>query len=193
AYQLYLKGRFYWNKRTAESFQKAIEFFQQAIDKDPNYALAYTGLADSYSFLSSQGIRAPTEAFPLAKNAATRAIALDDTLAEGHCSLGYVKLYYDWDWNGAAQEYRRAIELNPNYATPHHGYAYYLISIGRTEEAIAEIQRAQEIDPLSLIINTDHGEFYYFAHRPDEAIAQLQKAIEMEPTFVRAPFLLGRA
>jgi serine/threonine-protein kinase len=193
AYQLYLKGRYYWNKRTEESYQKAIESFRQAIDRDRNYALAYSGLADCYSFLSNQGKRPPREAFPLAKEAAERAIELDDTLAEGHTSLAYVKLYYDWDWKGAEQEYIRAIELNPNYSTPHHGYAYYLISTGRTEEAIAEIQRAQEIDPLSLIVNTDYGEFYYFAHRPAEAIAQLQKAIEMEPSFVRAHFLLGRA
>ena len=193
AYQLYLKGRYYWNKRTEESYQKAIELFRQAIDRDRNYALAYSGLADSYSFLSNQGKRPPREAFPLAKEAAERAIELDDTLAEGHTSLAYVKLYYDWDWKGAQQEYIRAIELNPNYATPHHGYAYYLISTGRTEEALVEIQRAQEIDPLSLVVNTDYGEFYCFAHRPDEAIAQLQKAIEMEPAFVRAHFLLGRA
>ncbi|HEY8204809.1 MAG TPA: protein kinase [Pyrinomonadaceae bacterium] len=193
AYQLYLRGRFYWNKRTAESFQRSIEFFQEAIDKDPNYALAYTGLADSYSFLSSQGIRAPEDVFPLAKDAAVRAIALDDSLAEAHCSLGYVKLYYDWDWDGAAQEYRRAIELNPNYPTAHHGYAYYLISMGRTEEAIAEIKRAQELDPLSLIINTDHGEFYYFARRPDEAIEQLHKALDLDSSFVRGHFLLARA
>jgi len=193
AYQLYLKGRFYWNKRTEESYQKAIDYFQQAIDKDPNYALAYTGLADAYSFLSGQGIRAPTEVFPLAKDAASRAMALDDSLAEAHCSLGYIKLYYDWDWNGAAQEYRRAIELNPNYATAHHGYAYYLASMERTEEAIAEIKKAQELDPLSLIINTDHGEFYYFARRPDQAIEQLRKALDLDSSFVRAHFLLARA
>ena len=193
AYQLYLKGRYYWNKRTEESYQKAIEYFRQAIERDRKYALAYTGLADCYSFLSSQGIRPPREVFPLAKNASETAIALDDTLAEAHTSLAYVKLYYDWDWKGAEQEYNRAINLNPNYATPHHGYAYFLISTGRTEEAIAEIQRAEDIDPLSLIINTDHGEFYYFARRPDRAIAQLQKAIEMEPTFIRAHFLLARA
>jgi serine/threonine protein kinase/tetratricopeptide (TPR) repeat protein len=193
AYQLYLRGRFYWNKRTEEGYQKAIGYFQQAIDKDPNYALAYTGLADSYSFLSNQGFRPPTEVFPLAKAAATRAIALDDTLAEAHSSMGYIKLYYDWDWNVAEQEYKRAIELNPNYATPHHGYAYYLISIGRTEEAIAEIKKAEELDPLSLIINADHGEFYYFARRPDEAIEQLRKAVEMDSSYVRAHFLLARA
>jgi tetratricopeptide (TPR) repeat protein len=193
AYQLYLKGRYYWNKRTEESYQKAIDYFQQAIERDRKYALAYTGLADCYSFLSSQGIRPPTEVFPLAKDAAERAIELDDTLAEAHTSLAYVRLYYDWDWKGAEREYNRAITLNPNYAVPHHGYAYYLISTGRTEEALAEIQRAEVIDPLSLIINTDHGEFYYFVHRPDDAIAQLQRAIEMDPTFVRAHFLLARA
>src|SRR5262249_25428606 len=156
----------------------------------PNYALAYSGLADSYSFLSSQGIRPPDEVFPLAKDAAMRAAALDDALAEAHCSLGYVKLYYDWDWNGAEKEYKRAIDLNPNYATAHHGYAYYLVSIGRTEDAIAEIQKAQALDPLSLIINTDHGEFYYFARRPDRAIEQFRRALDLDAGFVRAHFLL---
>lgn len=193
AYQLYLKGRFYWNKRTEESYQKAIEYFRQAIERDPNYALAYTGLADCYSFLSSQGIRPPRDVFPLAKDAALKAIEIDNSLSEAHTSLAYVKLYYDWDWAAAEQEYKKAIELNPNYATPHHGYTYLLISSGRTEAALAEIRKAEEIDPLSLIIQTDHGEFYYFARRPDEAIAQLQKAIEMDASFVRAHYLLGRA
>ncbi|HBB97492.1 MAG TPA: hypothetical protein DC054_19090, partial [Blastocatellia bacterium] len=193
AYQLYLQGRFYWNKRTADSYQKAIDYFRQAIEKDPNYALAYTGLADCYSFLSSQGIRSPQDAFPLAKDAATKAIQIDISLSEAHTSLAYVKLYYDWDWAGAEREYKRAIELNPNYATPHHGYAYLLISSGRTEEAIAEIKKAEAIDPLSVLFQTDHGEYYYFARRPDEAIAQLQKAIDMDPSFVRAHFLMGRA
>src|SRR5712691_10608257 len=193
AYQLYLQGRFYWNKRTEESYQKAIDYFHQAIEKDPNYALAYTGLADCYSFLSSQGIRPPHDVFPLAKEAATKAIQIDNSLSEAHTSLAYIKLYYDWDWAAAESEYKQAIALNPNYATPHHGYAYLLISSGRTEEAIAEIKKAEAIDPLSLIFQTDHGEYYYFARRPDEAIAQLQKAIDMDPSFVRAHFLMGRA
>jgi serine/threonine-protein kinase len=193
AYQLYLQGRFYWNKRTSESYQKAIDYFRKAIEKDPNYALAYTGLADCYSFLSSQGIRSPQDVFPLAKDAATKAIQIDSSLSEAHTSLAYVKLYYDWDWAGAESEYQRAIALNPNYATPHHGYAYLLISSGRTEAAFAEIKKAEEIDPLSVLFQTDHGEFYYFARRPDEAIAQLQKAIDMDPSFVRAHFLMGRA
>ncbi len=193
AYQLYLQGRFYWNKRTAESYQKAIDYFRQAIDKDPNYALAYAGLADCYSFLSSQGIRSPQDVFPLAKDAATKAIQIDSSLSEAHTSLAYVKLYYDWDWAGAESEYQRAIGLNPNYATPHHGYAYLLISSGRTEAAFAEIKKAEEIDPLSVLFQTDHGEFYYFTRRPDEAIAQLKKAIDMDPSFVRAHFLMGRA
>ncbi|HEY0347987.1 MAG TPA: protein kinase [Pyrinomonadaceae bacterium] len=193
AYQLYLQGRFYWNKRTADSYQKAINYFRRAIEKDPNYALAYTGLADCYSFLSSQGIRSPQDVFPLAKDAATKAIQIDNSLSEAHTSLAYVKLYYDWDWAGAESEYQRAIALNPNYATPHHGYAYLLISSGRTEAAFAEIKKAEEIDPLSVLFQTDHGEFYYFSRRPDEAIAQLKKAIEMDPSFVRAHFLMGRA
>jgi serine/threonine protein kinase/TolB-like protein/Tfp pilus assembly protein PilF len=193
AYQLYLQGRFYWNKRTEESYQKAIDYFRQAIEKDPNYALAYTGLADCYSFLSSQGIRPPQDVFPLAKDAATKALQIDPALAEAHTSLAYVKLYYDWDWAGAESEYKQAIALNPNYPTPHHGYAYLLSSSGRTEEAIAEIKKAEAIDPLALIFQTDHGEYYYFARRPDEAIAQLQKALDMDPSFVRAHFLMGRA
>jgi serine/threonine protein kinase/pimeloyl-ACP methyl ester carboxylesterase/tetratricopeptide (TPR) repeat protein len=193
AYQLYLKGRFYWNKRTEESYQKAIDYFRQAVEKDPNYALAYTGIADCYSFLSSQGIRPPQDVFPLAKDAATKALQIDPGLSEAHTSLAYVKLYYDWAWAEAEQEYKRAIELNPNYATPHHGYAYLLISSGRTEEAITEIKKAEAIDPLSVLFQTDHGEYYYFTRRPDEAIAQLQKAIDMDSSFVRAHFLMGRA
>jgi serine/threonine protein kinase/Flp pilus assembly protein TadD len=193
AYQLYLQGRFYWNKRTAESYQKAIDYFSQAIAKDPGYALAYTGLADCYSFLSSQGIRPPQDVFPLAKQAATKAIEIDGSLSEAHTSLAYVKLYYDWDWAGAESEYQRAIALNPNYPTPHHGYAYLLISSGRTEEAFSEIKKAEAIDPLSVLFQTDHGEYFYFVRRPDEAIAQLQKAIDMDPSFVRAHFLMGRA
>ncbi len=193
AYRLYLQGRFYWNRRTEESYQRAIEYFRQAIEKDPNYALAYTGVADCYSFLSSQGIRSPQDVFPLAKDAAMKAIQIDNSLSEAHTSLAYVKLYYDWDWSGAESEYKQAIALNPNYATPHHGYAYLLISSGRTEEAISEIKKAEAIDPLSVLFQTDHGEYYYFARRPDEAIAQLQKAIDMDSSFVRAHFLLGRA
>jgi serine/threonine protein kinase/tetratricopeptide (TPR) repeat protein len=193
AYRLYLQGRFYWNKRTEESYRKAIDYFRQAIDKDPNYALAYTGLADCYSFLSSQGIRLPQDVFPLAKDAATKALQIDPALSEAHTSLAYVKLYYDWEWAEAEQEYKKAIELNPNYGAPHHGYAYLLISSGRTEEAFSEIKKAEAIDPLSVLFQTDHGEYYYFTRRPDEAIAQLQKAIEMDPSFVRAHFLLGRA
>lgn len=193
AYQLYLKGRFYWNQRTEESYQKAIDYFRQAIEKDPNFALAFTGLADTYSFLSGQGIRPPQDVFPLAKEAAIKAIEIDNSLSEAHTSLAYVKLYYDWDWAAAEQEYKKAIELNPNYATPHHGYAYLLILSGRTEAAMAEIKKAEEIDPVSLVFQTDHGEFYYFARRPDEAIAQLKKAIDMDPSFVRAHFLMSRA
>ena len=193
AYQLYLKGRYYWNKRTDESYRKAIEYFQQAIDQDPKYALAQSGLADSYSFMASQSVTSPIEAMPKAKQAATRSLELDDSLAEAHTSLAYVKLYYDWDWTGAEQEYKRAIELNPSYATPHHGYAYLLLSTGRTQEAFSEIEKAEKIDPLSLLINTDHGEFFYFIHQPAQAIAQLKKALEMDPAFVRAHFLLGRA
>jgi TolB-like protein/Flp pilus assembly protein TadD len=193
AYQLYLKGRYFWNKRTEESYEQAINSFRQAIAIDPNYALAYSGLADSYSFLSGQGIRSPREVFPLAKAAAQKAIELDDTLSEAHTSLAYVLLYYDWDWAGAEKEYRRAIELNPKYPTPHHGYGYLLVSAGRNEEALAEITKAEELDPLSPLIITDHGEFYYFLRQPDQAIEQYRKALDLDPAFTRAHFLLARA
>ena len=193
AYQLYLRGRYYWNKRTNESYSKSIEYFQQAIAKDPNYALAYSGLADAYSFMANQSVSSPVDAMPKAAAAALRALELDNSLAEAHTSSAYIKLYYDWDLPGAEQEYKRAIELNPRYATPHHGYGYLLISSGKTAEAFAEIEKAEEIDPLSLLINTDHGEFFCFARQPSKAIAQLTKVIDMDPTFVRAHFLLGRA
>ncbi len=191
AFQLYLKGRYYWNKRTGQGLKKGIEYFQQAIEKDPTYALAYAGLADCYNLLSLYGVFPPKETMPRAKAAAMRALEIDNTLAEAHTSLAYAKLYYDWDWAGAKREFLRALELNPNYATAHHWYHEYLTAMGWFEESHAEILQAQELDPLSLIISTDVGWGLYYARRYDQAIEQLRKTIEMDPTFAVAHFILG--
>src|SRR5262245_19951526 len=155
AYQLYLKGRYHWNKRTTEALNRGIEYFRQAVEKDPAFALANVGLADCYVLLPSRDPpRQPIEVYPLAKAHALKALDLDDSLAEAHASLGFIKHNYDWDWQGAESEYRRAIELNPNYATAEHWYALHLEGVGRLDEAVAHFRRARELDPLSLIINT---------------------------------------
>jgi serine/threonine protein kinase/Flp pilus assembly protein TadD len=193
AYQAYLKGRYYWNKRTAEGFKKSIEHFQQAIEKDPSYALAYAGLADAHNLLGVYNYVATREAFPRAKAAATRALDLDATLAEAHTSLIFAGLYYDWDWLAAEREYKRAIELNPNYATAHQWYALSLPPRGRLEEAIVEMKRAQELDPLSLSINATLGWTYYFARQYDRAIEVCRKTLEMDKDFLWALWSLGMA
>ncbi len=189
AYQLYLKGRFYFNKRSEEGMQKSLEYFQQAIEKDPTFALAYSGLADTYDLLATPdagGAMAPDEALPKGKKAALKAIELDGTLAEPHVSLAHVKYYYDRDWPGAEREFKRAIELNPNYPQAHHWYAIYLVWSGRTNEGLAEIRRAQELDPLSLPISMTLGWLLCDAGRTDEGIEELRKTLEMDPTFVIA-------
>jgi len=193
AYQAYSKGRFYWNKRTAEDLKKAIGYFQEAIDKDPEYALAYDGLADSWVPLGWYGFLPPAEVFPHARAAATKALELDDSLAEAHTSMAFVKLYSDRDWSGAESEFRRGIELNSNYANGHHWYAEYLSLVGRHKEAIAESQRARELDPLSSIINTWVSSRYYFARQYDQAIAEGRNAIEIDPNFGPAHLVLGHA
>lgn len=193
AYIAYSKGRFYWNKRTAPDLKKAIGFFQQAVDKDPNYALAYDGLADSWVPLGWYGYLPPTETFPHAKAAVTRALSLDGSLAEAHTTLAFVNLYYDRDWGGAEREFRRGIELNPNYANGHHWYAEFLSLVGRHEEAIAESQRARELDPLSNIINAWVSSRYYFARQYDKAIEEGRNAIDMDPNFAPARLVLGQA
>jgi TolB-like protein/Tfp pilus assembly protein PilF len=191
AYQLYLKGRYYWNRRTPESVNKSIEYLQQATDKDPNYALAYAGLADSYSLLGSPiGGISPREAFPKAKAAALKALELDDTMAEAYASLALVRLRYDWDWLAAERESKRAIELNPNYSMAHQIYADYLRVMGRPDEAMAEIKRAQELEPLSLNTNSVLGVHFYFAHQYDRAIEQSQKTLELDPNFPQAYLFL---
>jgi DNA-binding SARP family transcriptional activator/TolB-like protein len=193
AYTSYLKGRFYWNKRTSEGLRKAIDHFQQAIEKDPSYALAYSGLADCYNLLSLYGVMAPKKAMPQAKAAARKALKIDDSLAEAHTSLAYAYLYFDWNWPDAESEFQRAIELNPNYATAHHWYHEYLIAMGRFEEQMAEILHAEELDPVSLIINTDVGWGLYYARRNDQAIEQLRRTLELDANFGIAHLMLGLA
>jgi serine/threonine-protein kinase len=193
AYQLYLKGRFYWNKRTPADFRKAIPFFEQAIEKDQNYALAYSGLADTYALLAAYTNEPPKELMPKAKKAALQALALDDKLAEAHASLGQIVEYYDYDFATAEKHYHRALELNPNYATAHQWLAEHLSGFKRFDEAIAEIRRALELDPLSAIINRVYADILVDARRFDEAIQQYQKTIELDPNFSTAHYFLGRA
>ncbi len=193
AYNLYLKGRYFWNKRTETGYLKSLEYFRQAIDKDPAYGLAYVGVADCYDLLGWYGFLAPHEAFPRARTAAEKARDLDDTLAEAHASLGWISANYDWDWAAAERQYRRALELNPSYATAHQWYSEFLMYMGRHDEAVAEGHKALELDPLSLIINNDLGQVYCFARRYDEAIAQLRRTLEMDSDFALAHFFLALA
>jgi TolB-like protein/Flp pilus assembly protein TadD len=194
AYEAYLKGRYYWNKRTEQALRQASSYFQQAIEKCPDYAPAYAGLADSYILLgdTSYGVLRPCEAMQIAKNAAVRAVEIDESLAEAHTSLASVKEQFERDFKGAEKEYKRAIALQPGYAIAHHWYAYYLADVGRLAEAQAEIECARELDPLSLIINADLGWVYYLARNYDRAVEQLRKTLELDPDFVRAHYLLGR-
>jgi TolB-like protein/Tfp pilus assembly protein PilF len=191
AYQLYLKGRFYWNKRTIDGFRKAIGYFQQAIERDPNYALAYSGLADAYALLNPYGANPPSETMPQAKAAALKALEIDDSLAEAHASLGQILEYYDWDFQGAQRELNRAIELDPNYAPAYQWRGEFLMDLDHPDEAIAEVRRALELDPLSLIINRTLGDMFLFARRYDEAKEQYRKTIEIDPNWYSAHQLLG--
>ena len=195
AYEDYLKGRYFWNKRTAEGLRKALGYFNQATEEDPAFAAAYAGLADSYALLGDweYGVLAPKEAYPKAKAAAAKAMELDDNLAEAHISLAFVLQNFDWDWESARREFDRGLELSPRYATGHHWYAWYLTAVGRTSEAIAEMKTAQGLDPLSLIIGADLAEELIIAHRYDEAIDQSRKTIEMDPRFAVAHYELGQA
>jgi TolB-like protein/Flp pilus assembly protein TadD len=194
AHQLYLKGRYFWNKRTADDFKTAISYFQQAIDKDPAFALAYAGLADAYLLLPAYAVASPKESVPKARAAAEQALKLDNTLAEAHASLGQALFAYDLNLTEADREFRRAIELNPNYATAHHWYAIGVLTpLGRFDDAIAESRRALELDPLSIIINADMGTVLFNARRYDQAIEQFHKTLEMEPDFYYAHWQLGQA
>ena len=193
AFDANMKGRFFWNKRTEQGYRKAIEYFEQAIAANPQYAEAYSGLADAYALLGSNPTSAITrkEAMSKARSAALKALTLDDTLAEAHTSLAFVYWHYDWNWPAAEKEFQRALQLNPSYPTAHHWYAFYLVSQGRPDQALEEIRRAQEMDPLSLIISTDVAQILYFARRNDQAIEQAKKALEMDPEFPLAQVILG--
>jgi len=192
AYDLYLKGRYHWNKRTGDDFKQAVQFFTAATEKDPAYALAWSGLSDTYTLMTSYGgVLRPQEAYPKAEAAAIKAVELDDSLAEGHVSLGSVR-QNQWDWTGAKKEYRRAIELNPNYATAHDWYSGLLLVLGKKDEALLESKQAIALDPLSLSINTGLGDVYSAMGRFDEAIQQYRKTLEIDPKFVSTHIALGR-
>ena len=191
AYDLYLKGRYFWNKRTPQGFQQAVQCFEQAIAKDPEYARAYAGLADTYALMSSYYLAPPNEVMPKARTAALKALQIDKGLAEAHTSLALITENYDWDWQTAEKEYRRAIQLNPNYATAHHWYAEFLAFQGRFDEALEESERARHLDPLSVIIAADRGAILYFSRQYDKAIEQFRAVLDMEPNFTRAHVILG--
>src|ERR1043166_1091533 len=195
AHEAYLKGRYFWNKRTADDLEKAMEYFSQAIARDPNYAQAFSGLADTYALLGDweYGALAPTEALPRAKAAAVKALQLDETLAEAHTSLAFGLDVFDWDWKSADAEYRRALELNPGYATAHHWYAWHLSLFAKNDEAIAEMKKAKNVDPLSLIINAELAELLLITHFIDQSIDQSRKTIDMDVNFSLAHNQLGVA
>jgi FimV-like protein len=195
AFEDYLRGRYFWNKRTADGLNKAVEYFNKAIANDPSYARAYSGLADTYALLGDwqYGVMTPKEALPKAKAAATKALELDSTLSEAHTSLAFTLDGFDWDLESGGREFQRAIDLNPGYATAHHWYAWHLALFARYEEAIAEMRKAQDLDPLSLIINADLAELLMLAHLNDESIRQSRKTIEMDANFALAHNQLGVA
>jgi TolB-like protein/DNA-binding winged helix-turn-helix (wHTH) protein/Flp pilus assembly protein TadD len=195
AYESYLKGRYFWSKRTAGGLKVALAYFNQAIEEDPNYAQAYSGLADTYALLGDWQYAAmtPKEAYPKAKAAALKAVKLDNALGEAHNSLAFVLDGFDWDLDAAGKEFRRAIELSPGYATAHHWYAWHLALLGQYPQAIAEMKKAESVDPLSLIINADLAELLVLAHSYDEAIEQSRKTIEMDPNFAMAHNQLAQA
>ncbi|MBL8208624.1 MAG: tetratricopeptide repeat protein [Blastocatellia bacterium] len=192
AYQRYLQGRFYWNKRNADGVKKAVEFYEQAIKADPTYALAYAGIADAYAVWPDDSLTRKETAARV-KAAASKAVELDPQLPEAHTSLAFAKMIEERDLTGAESSFNRSIELNPNYPTAHHWYAYDLIAQGRVDEAIQSIRRAQTLDPVSLSINNDVGEIYFFARRYDQAIEQCRKTLEMDPNFIPAHQTLGLA
>ena len=193
AYEAYLRGRYYWNKRTPAELKRGIEFFNQAIAADPTYAEAYAGLADSYGILADLNAVRPRDGFAAARAAVERALEIDDQLAQAHTSLGFLRTFDEWDWASAEASYRRAIALHPGYPTAHQWLAEHLATQGRFAEALAEARRAQELDPLAFIMGTTVGDVLFFARRYDEAIAQLRATSEMEPSFVPAHNDLGRA
>ncbi len=185
AFEDYLKGRFFWSKRTAAGLKKSIDYYEQAIEKDPAFALGHAGLSDSYNMLGHY-VGPPREAYPIAKAEALKALELDDTLTEAHTSLAFVTFFHDWDWLAAERQFKRAIQLNPRHANAHHWYALYLAAMERTDEALEEINRARELDPLSLIVEETVGWILYFAGQYDRAIEQYLKTLELDPSFFPA-------
>jgi tetratricopeptide (TPR) repeat protein len=195
AYQQYFQARYLWNKRTSSDLTKAIEHFRQTTSLDPNYAPAYVGIADSFALLASYeyGVIKPAEAIPQARTAAMKALAINERLPEAHVSLAQILYLFDWDWKGAEAEFKRAIDLNPGYATGHHWYSEFLAARGRFDESLREIEAAEMMDPLSLIIQTAHARVLYFARRYDLAIEKYKQAISLEPNFLLAHAGLGYA
>ena len=194
AYDAYLRGRYFWNKRTSDGIKHATEHFQLSVERDPNFALGYVGLADSYIALTFYNFAAPHEAMPKAKESAIKALALDNTLAEAHASLAHILMNYDWNWSAAEKEFKRSIELEPDYATAHEWYAiHYLTATSRLEEAVQEMKKALELEPASLVMNTFMGATLYYAGRYDEAIDHCRRTIEMDPNFAVGHWHLGLA
>jgi TolB-like protein/DNA-binding winged helix-turn-helix (wHTH) protein/Tfp pilus assembly protein PilF len=193
AYRFYLMGRYHWNKRSPEGAQKAVNYFLQAIDKDPGYALAYAGLADAYTHFSFFNVAPPRDAMPRAKNAATKALEIDDHLAEAHVSLGYISFAYDWDWSAAEKHFRQALALNPTYTKAHNWYPFYLSSRGRSQEALAVAKGALDLDPASPAVSHNLAVQFYLARKFDQAIEHCQKTIEMDANFAVAYQVLGQA
>lgn len=193
AYQLYLLGRFHVNRLADDGFLKSVGYFQQAIEKDPNFALAHAGLAGAYNALGGFNVRPPKEVYPKARSAALAALNLDQLMAQAHAELAMVKFTFDWDWEGAEREFQRALEINPSDSDAHYSYSFYLTFKGKFDNAIAEIRRAQELDPVSLVKLTGLGQVLLIARRYDESIEQCQKALEMDPNLGFAHWLLGLA
>jgi len=195
AYEAYLKGRYFWNKRTGEGLRTAIDYFRRAITIDPSYAEAYAGLADSYAVAGDwkYGVLPPLDAFPKATAAAAKALVLDASLGEAHASLAYALDLYGWDWVAAETEYKQAIQLNPGYATAHQWYSWHLFMVGRDDDALNELRRAESLDPLSLIINADIADALCVAHRYDEAVEQSEKTLKMDANFAVGHYELGQA
>ena len=191
AYQSYLQGRYFWNKRSAAGFKTAIDYFQRAIKSDPNYALAYAGLADCYIRLNESGVPMAQESVPKGKAAVLKALEIDDTLAEAHATLGFIKFRHDWDFAGAEQEFRRALELDPNYSETHQWYAFHLLAVGRIDEANAQMARAQELDPLSISFNSNLALYLFFTRQFERSVQQCLKTLEMEPKSVLTLTALG--
>jgi tetratricopeptide (TPR) repeat protein len=192
AYTNYLRGRHFWNKRTEESLKRAIVYFESALKYDENYAQAYTGLADCYATLALLEFMAPHAAYPKAREAVGHALSIDENLAEAHTSLGLIKFQYDWDWQGAEEEFNKAISINPSYAPAHHFFADYLKAMGRFAQALEEIEKAQELDPLSLAISTGVGHVLYLSGQYDLSIEQYRKAVDLDPGFMVTHVWFGR-